>query len=262
MALDDQNIAALADLLEDAEAKKQPVPRLSEAHPQLDMEQAYRIQRELQRLKERSGARVIGYKMGVTSVAKMKQIGIDRPVFGFLTDRMRGADDGRIEIDPLIHPRVEPEIAFVMEREIYASECSIDEVISCTAYIAPAIEVLDSRIVSFKPGLISGIADNTSAARFALGSTRTSPKAADLAALRVTLELNGEQRASGVGADVLGHPARSVAMLAQLLAAQGRPLPAGSIVLSGGITEALNVARGDQVRASIESLGDVNLTFV
>jgi 2-oxo-3-hexenedioate decarboxylase len=261
MPLDNQTIAALGSQLAAAEANRRPVPRLSETHPELDMEKAYRIQRELQRLKERSGARVIGYKMGVTSIAKMKQIGIDRPVFGFLTDGMRAADAGRIEIDPLIHPRVEPEIAFVMEREISASQVSIDEVISCTGYIAPAIEVLDSRIVSFKPDLTSGIADNTSAARFALGHG-VSPEKVDLAALRVTLEINGRQTALGVGADVLGHPARSVAMLVELLAAQGRSLPAGSVVLSGGITEAVNVGRGDRVRVSIERLGEVNLTFV
>jgi 2-oxo-3-hexenedioate decarboxylase len=181
-------------------------------------------------------------------------------VFGFLTDGHRAADGAALDTASLAQPRVEPEIAFILARPL-DGECSIEEVLAATAAIAPAIEVLDSRFNGFKFDLASAIADNTSAARFVVGEARKPAAGIDLAKIGVVVRKNGAEAARGTGENVLGHPARSVAMLATMLKAEGTVLPAGAIVMTGGITEAVAVARGDRVQVSIEALGAVSVAF-
>jgi 2-oxo-3-hexenedioate decarboxylase len=247
--------------MDQAQRERRLIPRLTEEHPQIELKDAYLIQRELQRQRELQGCRLVGYKMGLTSRAKMKQIGINCPVFGFLTDDQQCADGAQIDMVGLVQPRAEPEIAFIMGREVVGGGCTAETILSATASVAPALEILDSRIAGFKIDLVSGIADNTSAARFVISDTKSGVRGVDLAGLRVVLEKNGNDVAEGFGADVLGDPVRSVAMLADMLNAEGRSLPAGSIVLSGGITEAIPVTRNDSIRVQIESLGSVSVTF-
>jgi 2-oxo-3-hexenedioate decarboxylase len=191
----------------------------------------------------------------------MKQIGISSPVFGFLTDDYQSADGAQIDLAELVQPRAEPEIAFIMAEEVIGGGCTAEAIISATAFVAPAIEILDSRFAGFKIDLVSGIADNTSAARFVVSDSMREARGVDLAGVHVALEKNGSQIAEGFGANVLGDPARSVAMLADMLKAEGRSLPAGSIVLSGGITEAIPVVPNDSIRVRIESLGCVTVAF-
>lgn len=258
MALSQAEVAAFAETLDAAQRERRLLARLGDTP--LHADDGYRVQRELQRRHLARGERLVGYKMGLTSLAKMKQIGLSSPVFGFLTNAHRVADGEEVAAASLSQPRVEPEIAFILARSL-DGECSIEEVLAATGAIAPAIEVLDSRFNGFKFDLASAIADNTSAARFVVGEARKPAAGIDLARIGVVVRKNGAEAARGSGENVLGHPARSVAMLATMLKAEGTVLPAGAIVMTGGITEAIPVARGDRVQVSIEALGAVSVAF-
>jgi 2-oxo-3-hexenedioate decarboxylase len=258
MALSQPEVAAFAEALDAAQRERRLLARLAETP--LAVGDGYRVQRELQKRRLARGEKLVGYKMGLTSLAKMKQIGLSSPVFGFLTDGHRAADKAELDTASLAQPRVEPEIAFILARPL-EGECSIEEVLAATAAIAPAIEVLDSRFNGFKFDLASAIADNTSAARFVVGESRKPVAGIDLAKIGVVVRKNGAEAARGTGENVLGHPARSVAMLAAMLKAEGTVLPAGAIVMTGGITEAIPVGRGDKVQVSIDALGTVSAAF-
>ena len=160
----------------------------------------------------------------------------------------------------LIHPKVEAEIAFVMSREL-AGDVSIDEVLAATEFVLPAIEVIDSRFKDFKFDIQSVIADNTSAARYVVGGSPRRPEGLDLRLLGVVMERNGELVGNAAGAAVMGHPAASVVALVRWLADSGQALPTGSLVMTGGVTEAVAVNAGDHVTARVQHLGTVGVRF-
>jgi 2-oxo-3-hexenedioate decarboxylase len=161
--------------------------------------------------------------------------------------------------DELIHPRVEAEIAFVLGEDLEGPGVTGAQALKATRYVLPALEFVDSRYENFKFTLPDVVADNTSASRFVLGSKLTAPEDLDLDLIGVTLQINGEIRGLGAGAAVLGHPANSVAMLANMLIRKGEELKAGDVVLTGGITEAIRVEPGDVVTAKLDQLGDVSV---
>jgi 2-oxo-3-hexenedioate decarboxylase len=140
--------------------------------------------------------------------------------------------------------------------------CNIASVLAASDVVLPGIEVIDSRYRDFKFDLKSVVADNTSASRFVVGGHIADARSVDLRTLGVVFEINGEAVALGAGAAVLGHPAAAVAMLVNHLGARGQVLPAGSLVLSGGVTEAISVKAGDHVNLRIQHLGSVSLRFV
>lgn len=161
----------------------------------------------------------------------------------------------------LIHPKVEPEIAFVLKHALKGPGCHIGAVLAATDFVLPGIEVIDSRYRDFKFDLKSVVADNTSAARFVVGGRALRPEQVDLRTVGIVLEKNGAPVALGAGASVLGHPAAAVAMLANHLGRQGREIPAGSLILSGGATEAVAVEAGDAVTLRVQGMGSVGLRF-
>src|SRR5258706_5236454 len=177
----------------------------------------------------------------------MKQMGVNTPVFGFLVDRFSVPEGAEIKVRELIHPKVEPEIAFVLERALKGPGCHIGAVLAATDFVLPGIEVIDSRYRDFKFDLKSVVADNTSASRFVVGGRAMRPAEVDLRTLGVVMEKNGEVVALGAGAAVLGHPAAAVAALANHLGRRGREIPAGSVILSRGVTEAVSVEAGDRM---------------
>lgn len=261
MNLTQDTIAQLAGLLEDAELKREPVRKITDAHPGMDWDDAYAIQDAIRARKEARGIRVAGLKMGLTSFAKMRQMGVTEPVYGFLTDYGACMDGGVIDTAALIHPKVEAEIAFVLRRPLRGPGCHIGDVLAATDFVLPAVEVIDSRYEQFRFDLKSVIADNTSSARFVAGGTHRRAGGLDLKNLGVVLEKNGEVVATAAGAAVLGHPASSVAMLANMLGARGRALPAGTFIMTGGVTEAIAVAPGDCITARYQHLGTVSMRF-
>jgi 2-oxo-3-hexenedioate decarboxylase len=262
MALDASTIAGLAEHLETCELQARDTLKITDEHPGMDWDDAYAIQDEILRRKLARGARVIGLKAGLTSHAKMKQMGVDTPVFGFLVDSFSVPEGAEVKVEELIHPKVEPEIAFVLKRALKGPGCHIGAVLAATDFVLPGIEVIDSRYRDFKFDLKSVVADNTSAARFVVGGRALRPDRVDLRTLGVVMEKNGEIVSIGAGAAVLGHPAAAIAMLANHLGRRGQEIAAGSVVLSGGVTEAVAVEAGDHIGLRIQHLGSVSLRFV
>jgi 2-oxo-3-hexenedioate decarboxylase len=192
----------------------------------------------------------------------MKQMGVEVPIFGFLMDYFAQPDGARIDTSRLIHPKVEAEIAFVTKAPLYGPGCHIGDVLAATDFVLPAIEVLDSRYRDFKFDLKSVVADNGSSSRYVTGGRHRSLDEVDLKTLGVVLEKNGQVVATAAGAAVLGHPAASVAMLANMLGQRGEHIPAGTFIMTGGMTEAITVHAGDHIVARYQDLGQVSMSFV
>ena len=261
MPLDTATIAQLAEHLENCELQAHDTPKITDNHPDMDWDDAYAIQDCIRERKLARGCRIIGYKAGLTSHAKMQQMGVASPVFGSLVDYFSVPESSTVHVAELIHPKVEPEIAFVLKRALQGPGCTIADVLAATDFVLPGIEIIDSRYRDFKFDLKSVVADNTSAARFVVGGQALRPEAVDLRTVGLVLERNGTPVALGAGAAVLGHPATAVAMLANHLGQRGQALPAGALILSGGVTEAVNVAAGDNVCLRVQGMGSIGLRF-
>lgn len=261
MALSPETIAQLAEHLENCQLQAKDTPKITNDHPDMDWDDAYAIQDVILQRKLARGARVVGLKAGLTSHAKMKQMGVTDPVFGFLVDEYVVSEGATVNVSELIHPKVEPEIAFVLKHALKGPGCHIGAVLAATEFVLPGIEVIDSRYRDFKFDLKSVVADNTSAARFVVGGQAIRPEQVDLRTVGVVLEKNGEPVALGAGAAVLGHPAAAIAMLANHLGRRGQEIPAGSLILSGGVTEAVAVNAGDNVTLRVQGMGSVGLRF-
>ena len=262
MKLNAQTIAGLAEHLESAELQARDVTKITDDHPDMDWEDAYAIQDEIRRRKEARGQRTVGLKCGLTSFAKMKQMGVETPVFGFVSDYMARPDGGDIKIGELIHPKVEAEICVVTKAPLRGPGCHVGAVMAAIDFVLPAVEIIDSRYRDFKFDLKSVIADNTSAARFVVGGRPRNVEDLDLRTLGVVLEKNGAIVAMAAGAAVLGHPAAAVAMMANHLGERGQEIAAGSFIMTGGVTEAIAVAAGDNVTVRFQDLGSVSMRFV
>lgn len=262
MALSGTTVAELAEHLERCQLEARDTVKITDGYPALDWGDAYAIQDAILERKRNRGARLVGLKCGLTSHAKMKQMGVEEPVFGFLVDEFVVADGADVPCAELIHPKVEPEIAFVLKHELRGPGCHVGAVLAATDFVLPGIEVIDSRYRDFKFDLKSVIADNTSAAHFVVGGCARPVHAVDLRTCGVVMEKNGQPVALGAGAAVLGHPAAAVAALANHLGRRGQAIRAGSLILSGGVTEAVAVASGDHVTLRVQHLGSVSLRFV
>ncbi|WP_257015190.1 2-keto-4-pentenoate hydratase [Rhodococcus sp. ACS1] len=235
-------------------ANRRPIEKLSAEFAELDLPGAYQVQRHLRA----SGGALAGWKLGLTSRAKQVQVGVDDPVYGFLSG-VNAVDLGApLETAQLIQPRCEPEIVFILGRELAGPHVTAVDVLAATSGVAVGIEVLDSRYIDYRFTTADVVADNTSAGRFVVG-TPESPDTIDLRLIGVVLEKNGKVVATASGAASMGHPAAAVAWLARRLAAEGEALRAGEIVFSGGLTAAVPVGADDVVVASIDRLGSVEL---
>ena len=262
MKLDSKIIAGLAEHLENAELQARDVTKITDDHPQMDWDDAYAIQDEIRRRKEARGNKTAGLKCGLTSFAKMKQMGVETPVFGFVSDYMSRPDGGDIKISELIHPKVEAEICIVTKAPLKGPGCHVAAVMAAVDFVLPAVEVIDSRYRDFKFDLKSVIADNTSSSRFVICGRPRDLDELDLRTLGVVLEINGEIKTMAAGAAVMGHPLAAVAMLANHLGARGQEIPAGTFVMTGGVTEAVAVKAGDSVNVRFQDIGSVSMRFV
>ncbi|MFG1374306.1 2-oxo-3-hexenedioate decarboxylase [Xanthobacter oligotrophicus] len=262
ITLSREDIVRLTERVEGAQARAHGIPKLTDEYPAMTIADGYAVQGELRRRYLAKGHRLVGWKAGLTSKAKMVQMGVNVPSVGFLTDRMARPENSAISTADLVHPRVECEVAFVMKAELKGPGCTAQDVLAATDYVLPALEIIDSRFYGFKFDLPSVIADNSSSARFVGGGRARYPDEVDLRTLGVVLEKNGEMVANGASAAVLGHPAEAIAMLVNILAELGEILPAGSFVMSGGITEAIAVKPGDHMSARFQDLGIVSVRFV
>lgn len=262
MTLSEEVIAQLAEHVENAELNKKAITKITDDYPDMDWEDAYAIQYAIRKRKQDRGTLIAGLKMGLTSHAKMKQMGVETPVFGFLTDYGSYADGAEIDTSKFIHPRIEGEVAVMTNKTLKGPGCHIGSVLSAIDFVMPAIEIIDSRYENFRFDLKSVIADNTSAAGYVTGSNMKRIEELDLPTLGVVLEKNGEIVELGAGAAVLGHPAASVAMLANMLAERGEEIPAGTFIMTGGITAAVAVEKGDNINMRCQDIGSVSMRFV
>lgn len=254
-------IAQFAHSLESAALERRAVQQLSELEPQLTLADAYEVQWALRERRLAAGARLTGLKMGLTSRAKMKQMGVATPIYGFLLDEYCVPADFEVSTSRLIHPRIEPEIAFFTRSNLQGPGCTIASALAAVDFVIPAIEVIDSRYRDFKFDLPSVVADNASSARYIAGGNARRVDELELRTLGVVVEKNGEGVAFGAGAAVLGHPAWSLAMLANLLAEREQTIPAGTYVMTGGITEAIGAQAGDHFTARFQALGSLSVRF-
>lgn len=259
--LNNEQIMALAEHIENAELQALDISKVTNQYPEMNFNDAYDVQWEIRRRKEERGNKIIGMKMGLTSWAKMAQMGVKTPVYGFLADYFSIADGGVVNTKELIHPKIEAEIAFVTKAPLRGPGCHIGNVLSATDFVIPAVEVIDSRYENFKFDLVSVVADNASSTRFITGGKMADVTDVDLKTLGVVVEKNGEIAEVGAGAAVLGHPASSVAMLANLLAERGEHIAAGTFIMTGGITAAIAVEAGDNICVRYHGLGSVSARF-
>jgi len=254
------SVEAIAAELLEAYRTREPVEQLT-ARYELTLEDAYAIQLAQVRTWTGDGAQIVGHKVGLTSAAMQQMLGIDQPDYGHLRDDMQHGDGDEIPADAFIAPRAEPEIAFVLKERLAGPDVSLDDAERAVGAVAPALELIDSRIRDWKIGLLDTIADNASSGAFVLGAQRPLD-GLDLPGLRCELSLNGEVAETGAGAAVLGNPLAAVVWLANTLGERGIALEAGHVVLPGACTKAIPFSAGDTVEASFAGLGAVGARFV
>jgi 2-oxo-3-hexenedioate decarboxylase len=247
-------VTELAARLAKATADRTAITQLSAEFPDLDLTTAYRVQREL---RGQAGP-LSGWKLGVTSRAKQRQVGIASPTYGFLAAAHAIDLGAPLDTGELIQPRAEPEIVFTLGRDLAGAHVTATDVLTATSGVAVGIEVIDSRYTDYRFTIADVVADNTSAGRYVIGAP-VPVAGIDLRLVGVVLEHNGEVVGTASGSASLGHPAAAVAFLVRALAAEGEGLRAGEVVLSGGLTAAVPLVPGDVVVASIDRLGSVEL---
>ncbi|SDI69640.1 2-keto-4-pentenoate hydratase [Paenibacillus naphthalenovorans] len=257
----DRKTIQYAEHLEKAVAERQGVSPLTELDPDLTVEQAYQVQLYGIQKQVDAGQRIVGKKIGLTSLAMQQLLGVDQPDYGHLLDSMAAENGSQITLDRVLQPKVEAEIAFVLKQDLAGPGITVMDVLKATDYIIPALEIVDSRIADWKIKLQDTIADNASSGLYVLGGKPHSVDQIDLAQLGVVLYKNGEIMNTGVGAAALGHPAACVAWLANKLSEFGIVLKAGEVILSGALSAAVNAGPGDSFLARFAHLGEVKVRF-
>lgn len=250
--------SAVGALLE-AERRREDRGRVSDEWSGLDPETAYEVQRKLIATRVGAGEEVVGFKLGLTSSAKQEQMNVSAPLSGWLTDAHQRCNGEPIKVGAYIHPRIEPEIALILGRELKGPDCTAADVRAATSQVTAAFEIIDSRYRDFSFALPDVIADNASAAGFILGKTHVGIDGLDLVDEPVEFLVDGEVRATATGAAVLGDPAQAVADAVNEIATRGQSLPIGTIVLTGALTDAVFLRRGSKYTARFGNLGEITV---
>lgn len=246
----------LADKLWLATESGTPIPPLSE-DADLDVESAYAVQRLNIERRVAGGAKIVGYKVGLTSEAIQEWLGVDQPDFGTLLDTMEIADGGVLDLSKLLQPRAEGEVAFLIDHELAGPGVGAADVIAATRAVLPAIEIIDSRIADWKITFEDTVADNASSGMFVLGTRPVPLEKVRLRTSGLALRKNGRVVSTGAGAACLGNPTNAVAWLANRLGSVGESIPAGSVVLSGAMGPVTELSAGDALVAEIAGMGSV-----
>ena len=254
-------IDEVASALIDAARTRTPRAPIKDLLPPGTVAAAYRVQARVTERAVAGGRRIVGRKIGLTSVAVQKQLGVDQPDFGMLFDDMAFADGEPIPWSRLLQPKVEAEVAIVLERDLDRDGLMLTDVIAATAYALPAIEIVGSRIADWKISLIDTIADNASSGVYAIGTVPRKLDAFDPRLCGMVMTRRGEAVSLGVGAACLGNPLIAALWLARKMVEVGAPLKAGDLVLTGALGPMVAVAPGDALRAEIAGLGSVEAVF-
>ena len=257
----EKKLKSIADEVWNCFCNHRTMAPISKSYPELSIDDAYLIQLETVNLALASGRKVVGKKIGLTSKAMQEMFGIDTPDYGHLYDHMILPDEQPISLSALHKPRVEPEIAFILGEDIQGPGVTLVDVLRATAGIVACFEIIDSRIANWDITVMDSISDNASAALVTIGSEMKSVCDVNMRNIGLVLEKNGDTVAFSAGAAVMGHPALSVAWLANRLHQYGVSLKKGEIILSGSLTKALDVEAGDVFSASFDGLGLAKAKF-
>ncbi|MGE8081688.1 2-keto-4-pentenoate hydratase [Peribacillus loiseleuriae] len=244
-----------------AEQTKKSVAPLTDLFPNLTVDEAYQVQLKAIDQKVKDGQKIVGKKIGLTSFAMQELLGVDQPDYGHLLDSMVVVNIGTINSEALFEPKVEGEIAFVLNKDLKGPGVTGEEVLAATDYIIPSLEIVDSRITNWKIKLQDTVADNASCGLYVLGDEKFTIDGLDLTKIEMSLYKNGELMNKGKGADVLGHPATCVAWLANKLSEYDVILKAGEVILSGALSAAIAGEKGDVFTAEFSDLGKVEVSF-
>ncbi|CAL9650365.1 2-keto-4-pentenoate hydratase [Streptomyces sp. enrichment culture] len=247
---------AAAALLERGDSRTDAEP-LTDEWPDLDLDTAYAIQDEILRLRQARGETLIGVKLGLTSRAKQQRMNVNSPLTAWLTDAMVLPTGESAPLENLIHPRVEPEILFVLGRDLSGPGVTAPTALRAVDLVMGAAEIIDSRYADFRFTLADVVADNASSGAFVTGPVARSAVGFDLALEPCALEVNGEVVDTATGAAVQGHPAQALAFAANELGRRGHTLRAGWIILTGAMTDAVPLLKDTTVAADFGSLGRV-----
>jgi 2-oxo-hept-3-ene-1,7-dioate hydratase len=250
-----------AEMLLQAERDHTPVRQLSSTWPGITMEDAYAISTEVADRKIAAGAKLIGFKVGLTSKAMQRSSQIDEPDYGHLLDSMLIADGARVAHENFCLPRVEVELAFVLGKPLRGPGVSLTDVLRATEYVVPAIEIVDARLQDPRK-IFDTVSDNGAAAGIVVGGRPVGPLEVDLRWVGGIMYRNSEIEETGVAAGVLGHPALGVAWLANKLGQHGVTLNAGHLVLAGSFTRVVFARKGDTLHADFGTLGGLAVQFV
>jgi 2-keto-4-pentenoate hydratase len=258
---DTQTVISLADALWEAERTRTPIEPLTDGRSDLDIDDAYAIQTHNIDRRIADGARVIGRKIGLTSRGMQDLLGVNEPDFGVLLDDMIVEDGDVVDLGTMLQPRIEAELAFVMETDLAGPGVSAARALSAIAGVLPAVEIVDSRIADWRIKLVDTVADNASSGRLVVGGRMRRVDEVDLRLIGMVISRDGEVIDTGAGAAALGNPARCVAWLANKLGALGAQLNAGDVVLPGAVHRMVTVQPGDVFRAEYAHLGAVTARF-
>jgi 2-keto-4-pentenoate hydratase len=252
---------AAAALLRTAAQSGQPIAPLRDAYPGMTADDAYAIQAINTTRRIAEGRRLVGSKIGLTSQAVQRQLGVDQPDFGALLDDMSYGDSETIPMSVLQQPKIEAEIAFVLGRDIDMHNPTHHEVLRAVDYVVPALEVVGSRIADWNIRFVDTVADNASSGVYVLGATPMSVRGLDLGLAGMCLSRRGEPVSTGVGAACLGNPVNALVWLARTMARLGKPMRAGELVLSGALGPMVAVQPGDVFECHIHGVGSVRAEF-
>jgi 2-keto-4-pentenoate hydratase len=255
-------IEGAADRLRTAAATGQPCAPVRDLIGDTDVDAAYAVQAALTAGRLAAGQRVIGRKIGLTSLAVQRQFGVFQPDFGTLFGDMALTSGEPASLSRYLQPRIEAEVAFVLGRDIPAPDATVADVLRATEFVLAAMEIVDSRIAGWDISITDTVADNASSGGFVLGTVPISLTGLDLAEAGMVIEHDGEPVSTGTGAACMGSPAAAVTWLAREVARRGSPLAAGDVVLSGALGPMVAVTEPGRYRARLDGLGDVDVVFV
>ncbi|MCE9650497.1 MAG: fumarylacetoacetate hydrolase family protein [Parvibaculum sp.] len=255
------DLEMIAAALADARRNRIAIPPITETSPGFDVASAYAVQEINTRKRLAAGERIVGRKIGLTSPAVQTQLGVDEPDYGMLFDRDDVSDAASVAVAELMQPKIEAEIAFVLDKPLKSANPGIEEVASAIGYAVAAAEIVDSAIADWRIKLADTVADNASGAKFVLGKDRRKLSEIDLHLGGMEMCLNGKQVSVGVGAACLGNPLNAARWLARKMAEVGRPLDAGDIILSGALGPMANVAAGHEFAVHVQGFKPLHVVF-
>ena len=262
MSVPKSSIEQAAIALRNARESRVAIPRISETYGISGLQAAYAVAQINVKSRQAAGARIVGKKVGLTSVAVQQQLGVDQPDFGVLFSDMEYLSGSDIPTERLIQPKVEAEVAFVIREDLAGDVPSWGEFLRAVDYALPAIEIVDSAIEGWRITLADTVADNASSALYVLGDQPVSVGRLQLAELDMTMRCAGNVVSEGKGAACLGHPLRAAWWLARTMASEGQPLRAGEVIMSGALGPMVPVRRGDAIVADLSALGTVSCRLV